>query len=169
MAKPMIDSGRIGRVHGHRGRLNDHFAARGEPAAWRFDPAPAGSGVIGDIGSHTLDLARFDPGLDPLLLAATGGARVLRRVGRRPLAADIRGYTTIPLGPAHPPTAPFQPVAGTGMGYLEAFVPLLAGFLSGLGADPSPASVPMIDDGVVVSAYRDAALASAGAREWRAV
>ncbi len=53
------------------------------------------------------------------------------------------------------------------MGYLEAFVPLLAGFLSGLGADPSPASVPTIDDGVVVSAYLDAALASAGAREWR--
>ena len=56
----MIDSGRLGQIHGSRGHfLHDHFADRASGDSWRLDPRKAGSGVIGDIGSHALDLARY--------------------------------------------------------------------------------------------------------------
>jgi predicted dehydrogenase len=59
VAKTMIDRGDLGRIHGFRGRfLHDHVTGGRDPAAWRLDPAWAGSGVVGDIGSHALDLAR---------------------------------------------------------------------------------------------------------------
>jgi predicted dehydrogenase len=49
----------LGTVHGYRGHfVHDHFADRGDADSWRLDPAKAGSGVIGDIGSSALDLAR---------------------------------------------------------------------------------------------------------------
>ena len=56
----MIDSGRLGTIHGYRGCfLHDHFADPAGPESWRLDPRKAGAGVIADIGSHALDLARY--------------------------------------------------------------------------------------------------------------
>ena len=60
VAKTMIDSGRLGTIHGYRGYfLHDHFADPAGPESWRLDPHKAGAGVIADIGSHALDLARY--------------------------------------------------------------------------------------------------------------
>ena len=57
-AKRLIDDGYLGEAF-HLGlRYFTGFARDGE-YAWRFDRSEAGSGVIGDIGSHFLYLARW--------------------------------------------------------------------------------------------------------------
>ncbi len=56
--KRLIDEGYLGEAY-HLGlRYLTGFARDGE-YAWRFDKGEAGSGVIGDIGSHFLYLARW--------------------------------------------------------------------------------------------------------------
>ena len=56
--KRLIDEGYLGEAF-HLGlRYFTGFARHGE-YAWRFDRSEAGSGVIGDIGSHFLHLARW--------------------------------------------------------------------------------------------------------------
>lgn len=69
--------------------------------------------------------------------------------------ATERGFRTIRLGPEHGPAAPYLPVAGIGMSYQTAFIPLLSLFFSGDPATPSFA------DGLVISQYLNAALTSA--------
>jgi predicted dehydrogenase len=59
LAKRLIDEGRIGRIHHYRGAyLQDWIVDPEAPLVWRLQKARAGSGALGDIGSHTLDLAR---------------------------------------------------------------------------------------------------------------
>jgi predicted dehydrogenase len=49
--------------------------------AWRFDPAIAGSGVIGDLGSHLIHLARFLIDDDEVGVSALA-PRLVERAGR---------------------------------------------------------------------------------------
>ena len=59
LAKRIIDEGRIGRIHHYRGTyLQDWIVDPQAPRVWRLEKAKAGSGALGDIGSHSLDLAR---------------------------------------------------------------------------------------------------------------
>jgi predicted dehydrogenase len=58
LARELIAAGEVGEIHHFRGSyLQDWGAA--ESAAWRFDKAAAGSGALGDLGSHAIDLARY--------------------------------------------------------------------------------------------------------------
>lgn len=60
MAKRLIDEGRIGKILTFRGvYLQDWGADPGAPLSWRFSKAIAGSGTIGDIGTHVVDAARY--------------------------------------------------------------------------------------------------------------
>ena len=60
LAKRIIDEGRIGRIHHYRGTyLQDWIADPDAPLVWRLQKDKAGSGSLGDIGSHSLDLARY--------------------------------------------------------------------------------------------------------------
>lgn len=60
LAKKMIDSGDLGTIHHYRGTyLQDWILDPKLPLLWRFQKGKAGSGALGDIGSHSLDLARF--------------------------------------------------------------------------------------------------------------
>ena len=60
LAKRFIDEGRIGDIHHYRGTyLQDWIVDPAFPRVWRLERARAGSGALGDIGSHSLDLARF--------------------------------------------------------------------------------------------------------------
>jgi len=60
IAKRMIEAGRIGRIHHYRGTyLQDWIVDPGSPRVWRLEKAKAGSGALGDIVSHSIDLARF--------------------------------------------------------------------------------------------------------------
>jgi len=60
LAKRLIDEGKLGRLYHYRGTyLQDWIADPDFPHVWRLDKARAGSGSLGDIGSHSIDLARF--------------------------------------------------------------------------------------------------------------
>jgi predicted dehydrogenase len=59
-AKALIESGELGEIHHVRGRyLQDWLVDPEAPWAWRMDAELAGSGALGDLGAHTIDLARF--------------------------------------------------------------------------------------------------------------
>ncbi|WP_047599940.1 Gfo/Idh/MocA family protein [Pseudomonas sp. RIT288] len=60
MAKKLIDEGRIGKILSFRGYyLQDWGADPSTPLSWRFNKAKAGSGTLGDIGTHVIDAARL--------------------------------------------------------------------------------------------------------------
>lgn len=71
-AKKLIDEGAIGEVLGFRGLyLQDWAMPEGTPWSWRFGAKEAGSGSLGDIGSHALDMALFLVGEIDSVCAAT--------------------------------------------------------------------------------------------------
>lgn len=60
LAKKYIDEGAIGKVLNFRGTyLQDWSADPNSPLSWRFQKSIAGSGTLGDIGTHVLDFARY--------------------------------------------------------------------------------------------------------------
>jgi predicted dehydrogenase len=60
LAQRLIAEGRIGDIRHFRGTyLQDWPASPDFPLVWRMDAAKAGSGALGDIGSHVIDLARM--------------------------------------------------------------------------------------------------------------
>jgi predicted dehydrogenase len=71
-ARELISSGAIGRVTHARIRLFSDYAAHPEGAlSWRFELARGGHGVLGDLGSHAVDLTRFLLGEIEALVADT--------------------------------------------------------------------------------------------------
>ncbi len=56
--KRLVDEGYVGRPRQISCRYFTSYAMEGE-YAWRFDRAVAGSGIIGDLGSHLVHLARW--------------------------------------------------------------------------------------------------------------
>ncbi|WP_049910839.1 Gfo/Idh/MocA family protein [Halorubrum coriense] len=59
-AKGLIEDGELGEIRQVRGRyLQDWLVDPEAPWAWRMDAELAGSGALGDLGAHTIDLARF--------------------------------------------------------------------------------------------------------------
>jgi predicted dehydrogenase len=59
-ARELIASGELGTVTHVRVRLFSDYAAHPEGAlTWRFERKRGGSGVLGDLASHGVDLARF--------------------------------------------------------------------------------------------------------------
>jgi len=60
LAKQLIDEGRLGTIRHYRGvYLQDWIVDPEFPRVWRLEKAKAGSGALGDIASHSLDLARY--------------------------------------------------------------------------------------------------------------
>jgi len=60
LAKRIIDEGQIGAIHHYRGvYLQDWIVDPNFPLVWRLDRARAGSGSLGDLVSHTMDLSRY--------------------------------------------------------------------------------------------------------------
>lgn len=60
LAQKLIAEGAIGRVMNFRGSyLQDWSADPDSPLSWRFQKSVAGSGTLGDIGTHVLDMARY--------------------------------------------------------------------------------------------------------------
>jgi predicted dehydrogenase len=59
-AKALVEAGDIGEVRQFRGRyLQDWLVDPEAPWSWRLDAELAGSGALGDLGAHTIDLARY--------------------------------------------------------------------------------------------------------------
>lgn len=60
LAKQIIDDGRLGEIRQYRGAyLQDWIVDPSVPLGWRFDRRRAGSGALGDIAAHSVDLARY--------------------------------------------------------------------------------------------------------------
>jgi predicted dehydrogenase len=60
MARKLIDEGAVGQVRTARARfLLDYNSNPDVPMSWRFDRARAGSGALGDVGSHCIDLLQY--------------------------------------------------------------------------------------------------------------
>ena len=59
LAKQMIEAGDIGEIYHYRGTyLQDWIVDPAFPRVWRLQKSVAGSGALGDIASHSIDLAR---------------------------------------------------------------------------------------------------------------
>ncbi|MFD1717568.1 Gfo/Idh/MocA family protein [Georgenia deserti] len=60
LARQLIADGRIGEVRQVRAQyLQDWLADAEAPLSWRLDKDKAGSGALGDIGAHIVDLTQF--------------------------------------------------------------------------------------------------------------
>ena len=62
-ARQLVASGRLGQIRHVRGQyLQDWLADENAPLSWRLDKSLAGSGALGDIGAHIIDMAQFVTG-----------------------------------------------------------------------------------------------------------
>ncbi len=60
LVKQLIESGKLGRIFHFRAvYLQEWIIDPNFPKIWRLDKSLAGSGALGDLGAHVLDLARF--------------------------------------------------------------------------------------------------------------
>jgi predicted dehydrogenase len=60
LARKFIEEGAIGGIRNFRGTyLQDWSADPNSPLSWRFQKDVAGSGALGDIGTHVVDMARY--------------------------------------------------------------------------------------------------------------
>ncbi|HTU53524.1 MAG TPA: Gfo/Idh/MocA family oxidoreductase [Acetobacteraceae bacterium] len=99
LAREMIAAGELGRITAFRGlHAEDYMADPEIPWSWRLDPA--GAGVIADLGSHIIGLARFL--LGPILSLVADLETIveerpaaLRSAARRPVAVDDIARLTV--------------------------------------------------------------------------
>jgi predicted dehydrogenase len=60
LAKKLLEEGRLGEIrHWRAVYLQDWLVDPGFPLAWRLRKEVAGSGALGDLGAHIIDLAHF--------------------------------------------------------------------------------------------------------------
>jgi len=58
-AREILDAGGIGDVVHFRATYLQSWGWEADESIWRFDRAQAGTGAIGDLGTHIIDLARY--------------------------------------------------------------------------------------------------------------
>jgi predicted dehydrogenase len=58
LAREMIEAGELGEITHFRGAYLQEWGTI-DDEVWRFDKALAGSGALGDLGAHVIDLARY--------------------------------------------------------------------------------------------------------------
>jgi predicted dehydrogenase len=84
LARKLVAAGRLGEIRHVRAQyLQDWIADPSAPMSWRLEKDKAGSGALGDIGAHVVDLTQYITGQ-----TITGVSAVLETfVKERPLAA----------------------------------------------------------------------------------
>ncbi len=88
LVKRIIGEGRIGEIIHFRGTFDqDSLADPMQPYSWRFRKDIAGSGALGDLGSHTINMAQYLVGEIEEVCAQTQ-----IRIPRRPVIASGTGY-----------------------------------------------------------------------------
>ncbi len=58
LAREIVESGELGEIRHFRGRYLQEWGTA-ESQVWRFDKSVAGSGALGDLAAHVIDLARY--------------------------------------------------------------------------------------------------------------
>jgi predicted dehydrogenase len=60
LARRLVEEGRIGEIRHVRAQyLQDWLTDPATPMSWRLEKDKAGSGALGDIGAHVIDMARY--------------------------------------------------------------------------------------------------------------
>jgi predicted dehydrogenase len=59
LARELIEEGRLGEIRHFRGRYLQDWGDDPSLDTWRFHPSESGSGALGDLGTHVIDLARY--------------------------------------------------------------------------------------------------------------
>ena len=59
LARELIEAGELGEIRHFRGRYLQDWGDDPTLATWRFDANEAGSGALGDLGAHVIDLSRY--------------------------------------------------------------------------------------------------------------
>jgi predicted dehydrogenase len=91
LAREIIQAGRLGRIYHFRARyLQEWITDPAFPMVWRMDAETAGTGAIGDLGTHIIDIARFLVG-EP----ATISANTATFIPERPTAEGGTGRVTV--------------------------------------------------------------------------
>ena len=90
LARQLVADGRLGRIHHVRADyLQDWIVDPEFPLVWRLQKDKAGSGALGDIGAHVVDLAAYLTGE-----RLTGVSGTLQRfVDERPLPSTASGLS----------------------------------------------------------------------------
>ncbi|WP_420363488.1 Gfo/Idh/MocA family oxidoreductase [Curtobacterium aetherium] len=101
-ARQLVQAGRIGEVRQARALyLQDWLTDAEGPMTWRLDAALAGSGSLGDIGAHAVDLVEYVTGATLGTVSGTLETFVHERplladgVGLSGTASDERGQVTV--------------------------------------------------------------------------
>jgi predicted dehydrogenase len=89
-ARQLVAAGKIGRVQQVRAAyLQDWLADPESPLTWRLDKSQAGSGSLGDIGAHAIDLSEYVTGMK--LASVSGTLETLVR--ERPVMESASGLS----------------------------------------------------------------------------
>ncbi len=99
LMRQIIQEGRLGRIYHFRAAyLQDWLADPAFRMTWRLDADQAGTGAIGDLGTHIIDLARFLVG-EPTTISANTTTFIAEREaqagGRQPVTVDDAFAATI--------------------------------------------------------------------------
>jgi predicted dehydrogenase len=96
LARQLIDEGKLGEIRHYRGTyLQDWNADPKLPMRWRLDKTKAGSGALGDLAAHSIDLARFLVGE---IADVSGDLKTF--VTERPLPGNSRKKGTVTVDDA---------------------------------------------------------------------
>ncbi len=85
LAHRLIAEGRLGRIYHVRAAYLQGWGGPDTPRLWRFDAERAGSGALGDLAAHIVDMARYLTGDE---IVEVSGAIEKRFIDRRPLPED---------------------------------------------------------------------------------
>jgi len=103
LAKRFVDDGRLGTIRHVRAQyMQDWLSDENAPLTWRLDRDKAGSGTLGDIGAHVIDLAQWISGQSLTGLSALTHTFVTERpVGGEFVGLGGHGATgdDVPRGP----------------------------------------------------------------------
>ena len=98
LAKKLVAEGRLGRIYHFRAWfLQDWLVDPSFPLVWRLRKEIAGSGSLGDLGAHLIDLAHFLVGDIAEVVAMSETF-----VKQRPLPAEMEGLSAKGRGDAPP-------------------------------------------------------------------
>lgn len=87
-ARDLVAAGKLGTIHQVRASyLQDWLTDPATPLAWRLQKELAGSGALGDIGAHIIDLTQFITGMK--LTSVSGTIETI--IPKRPILASSSG------------------------------------------------------------------------------
>jgi predicted dehydrogenase len=107
LARSLVAAGRLGTIHHVRASyLQDWLTDPSSPLTWRLQAERAGSGALGDLGAHIVDLAQYLTGAAVTAVSGSTATFVTERplprgedAGTGPVTVDDAAAFTARLGP----------------------------------------------------------------------